>query len=69
MSKLISDDSQVEISNKGMGILRMYHSSSWHAEPYIKPRTHQNGFIEPSKHGPTPSLTCLEHLPIVGCFA
>ena len=37
MSKLISDFAQVEISNKGKDILRMYHSSSWHSEPY-----HQN---------------------------
>ena len=39
MSKLISDYAQVEISNKVKDILvlRMYHSSSWHSEPY-----HQN---------------------------
>ena len=37
MSKLISDFAQVEISNKVKDILRMYHSSSWHSEPY-----HQN---------------------------
>ena len=34
MSKLISDYAQVEISNKVKDILRMYHSSSWHSEPY-----------------------------------
>ena len=34
MSKLISDYSQVEISNKVKNILGMYHSSSWHSEPY-----------------------------------
>ena len=34
MSKLISDDAQVEISNKVQDILRMYHSCSWHSEPY-----------------------------------
>ena len=34
MSKLISDYDQVEISNKVKDILRMYHSSSWHSEPY-----------------------------------
>ena len=34
MSKLISDYGQVEISNKVKDILRMYHSSSWHSEPY-----------------------------------
>ena len=37
MSKLISDYAQVEISNKVKDILRMYHSRSWHSEPY-----HQN---------------------------
>ena len=37
MSKLISDYAQVEISNKVKVLLRMYHSSSWHSEPY-----HQN---------------------------
>ena len=37
MSKLISEYAQVEISNKVEDILRMYHSSSWHSEPY-----HQN---------------------------
>ena len=37
MSKLISDYAQAEISNKVKDILRMYHCSSWHSEPY-----HQN---------------------------
>ena len=37
ISKLMSDDAQVEISNKVKHILRMYHSSSCHSEPY-----HQN---------------------------
>ena len=34
MSKLISEYAYVEISNKAKDILRMYHSSSWHSEPY-----------------------------------
>ena len=34
MIKLISDYAQVEISNKVKDILRMYHRSSWHSEPY-----------------------------------
>ena len=42
MSKLISDYSQVEISNKVKDILRMYHTSSWHSDPY-----HQN--LNPSE--------------------
>ena len=37
MSKLISEYAQVEISNKVKDSLSMYHSSSWHSEPY-----HQN---------------------------
>ena len=37
MSMLISEHAQVEISYKVKDILRMYHSSSWHCEPY-----HQN---------------------------
>ena len=37
MSKLLSDYAKFEISNKVKDILRMYHSSSWHSEPY-----HQN---------------------------
>ena len=36
MSKLISDYSQVEISNKVKDSLRMYHSNSWHFEPYYQ---------------------------------
>ena len=34
MSKLISDYSQVAISNKVKDNLKMCHSSSWHSEPY-----------------------------------
>ena len=34
MCNLISDYAQVEISNKVKDILRMYHGSSWHSEPY-----------------------------------
>ena len=37
MNKLISEYAQVEFSNKVKDSLRMYHSSSWHSEPY-----HQN---------------------------
>ena len=37
MSKRISDYAQVEISNRVQDILRMYHSSTQHSEPY-----HQN---------------------------
>ena len=37
MSKLISDYARAGICNKVKDILRMYHSSIWHSEPY-----HQN---------------------------
>ena len=37
ISKLITDYAQVEIFNKVEDILILYHSSSWHSEPY-----HQN---------------------------
>ena len=35
--KLLSDSAKTEISNKVMDILRAYHISNWHSEPY-----HQN---------------------------
>ena len=37
MDKLLSDSAKTEISNKVMDILRAYHISHWHSEPY-----HQN---------------------------
>ena len=37
MDKLLSDSAKTEISNKVMDILREYHISNWHSEPY-----HQN---------------------------
>ena len=37
MDKLLSDSAKTEISKKVMDILRAYHISSWHSEPY-----HQN---------------------------
>ena len=37
MDKLLSDSAKTEISNKFMDILREYHISNWHSEPY-----HQN---------------------------
>ena len=35
--KLLSDSAKTEVSKKGMDILRAYHISNWHSEPY-----HQN---------------------------
>ena len=60
MSKLISDYAQIDISNKVKDILKMYHSSSWHSEPY-----HQNQ----SRNGLIPSSIGLEHLQITGYSA
>ena len=37
MDKILSDSAKTEISNKVMDILRAYHLSNWHSEPY-----HQN---------------------------
>ena len=37
MDKLFSDSAKTEISKKVMDILRAYHISNWHSEPY-----HQN---------------------------
>ena len=37
MDKVLSDSAKTEISNKVMDILRAYHISNWHSEPY-----HQN---------------------------
>ena len=34
MDKLLSDSAKTEISNKVMDILRAYHISNWHSEPY-----------------------------------
>ena len=38
MDKLLSDSAKTEISNKVMDILRTYHISNWHSEPYHKNR-------------------------------
>ena len=34
MDKLLSDSAKTEISKKVMDILRAYHISNWHSEPY-----------------------------------
>ena len=39
MDKLLIDSATTEISNKVMDILRAYHISNWHSEPYHQ---HQN---------------------------
>ena len=69
LSKLISDYAPVEISNKVESILRMYHSSSCHSEPYHQNQNPSDGATGPSMHGPTPPSTGLEYKPTVGCSA
>ena len=36
MDKLLSDSAKTLISNKVVDILRAYHISDWHSEPYHK---------------------------------
>ena len=55
MDKLLSDSAKTEISNKGMDILRAYHISNWHSEPYHQIRTLLNGGTGLSNLGPTQS--------------
>ena len=69
LSKLIGDYALVEISNKVKDILRIYHKSSWHSEPNPQNLNPSELPLEPSRHGPTPSSTSLEHLLPVYCLA
>ena len=70
MNKLMSDYAQAEISKKVQDIIRMYHSSSWHSEPYHQnQRSLLNGGIESLRLGPTSSFIDLEHLQTPGCSA
>ena len=55
MDKLLSDSAKTEISNKVMDILRAYHISNWHAEPYPRVKTLLNGGTGLSNLGPTQS--------------
>ena len=36
MDKLLSDSAKTEISNKFIGIIKAYHISNWHSEPYYQ---------------------------------
>ena len=40
IDKLLSDSAKTEISNKVMDILRAYHISNWHSEPYHQNQNH-----------------------------
>ena len=52
MDKLLSDSAKNEISNKVMGIIRAYHISNWHSEPY-----HQNQNLAESRYRTIKSWT------------
>ena len=66
MDKLLSDSAKTEISNKVMDILRAYHISNWHSEPY-----HQNQNPAEWRYRTIKSWTNtgLVHQPIVGSYA
>ena len=51
MDQLLSDSAKTEISNKVMDILRAYHISNWHSEPY-----HQNQNPAESRYRTAPDL-------------
>ena len=55
MDKLLSDSAKTEISNKVMDILRAYHISNWHCEPYHQTRILLNGGTGLSNPGLTQS--------------
>ena len=55
MDKLLSDSAKTEISNKVMDILRAYHISNWHSEPYPQNQNPANGGTGLSNLGPTQS--------------
>ena len=69
MSKLISEYAQVEISNKVKDILRSTTAVVGILNLITRIKILQNGIMEPSKYGLTPSSTGLEHLQAVGYFA
>ena len=52
MDKLLSDSAKTEISNKVMDILRAYHISNWHSEPYHQNQILLNGGTGLSNPGP-----------------
>ena len=51
MDKLLSDSAKTEISKKVMDILRVYHISNWHSEPYHQNQIQLNGDTEQSSLG------------------
>ena len=55
MEKLLSDSAKIEIFNKVRDILRAYHISNWHSEPYPRIRTLLNGGTGLSNLGPLQS--------------
>ena len=55
MDKLLSDSAKTEISNNVMDILRAYHITNWHSEPYHQNETLLNGGTALSNPGPIQS--------------
>ena len=47
---LLCKDAQVEISNKVKDLLQMYHSSSWHCEPYCQDQNAAEGSYRITKN-------------------
>ena len=52
MDKLLSDSVKPEITNKVMDILRAYHISNWHSEPYHQNQNPAEWGSGLSNHGP-----------------
>ena len=52
MGRLLSDSAKTEISKKSLNILRAYHISNWHSEPY-----HQNQNTAELRHRKIKSWT------------
>ena len=52
MDELLKDSAKTEISNKVMEILRAYHISNWHSEPYHQYQILLNGGTGLSNPGP-----------------
>ena len=50
MTKLVSDYAKVAIFNKVKDLYRMYHSSSWHSEPYHQSQNAAEGIYRTIKN-------------------
>ncbi|KAL7580430.1 hypothetical protein ACA910_004451 [Epithemia clementina (nom. ined.)] len=68
MSQLISDYAKVEMSKMIMDILCVYHSSSWHSEPYHQNQNPAEGRYRTIKSWTNNIMNQLALQPIVGCY-